>query len=139
MTNQEIMQKLIKDELEIFKQARGMGGYPTEFDTEINDITVEKIKMFAVLNNNGLGSYCYLGKINRYSEDEGKPYLVAYDEQRVFNFEYAFMIPAYDEILIEKIRFRETDEYTGAKKDFILINGIMDRIQELGGIHLFWV
>ena len=133
----EKMKALIKNELEIFKQARGMGGYPTEFDTEINDITVEKIKMFAALNNNGSG--CYLGKINRYSEDKGKPYLVPYDGQRVFNFEYGFMLPVYDEKLAEMIRDREHAEYTGTKADFVLIEAIMGRIQELGGIHLFWV
>uniref|UniRef100_A0A6M3IM13 Uncharacterized protein n=1 Tax=viral metagenome TaxID=1070528 RepID=A0A6M3IM13_9ZZZZ len=139
MTNQETMQQLIKDELDIFRRAGGMGSWPSEFDQDMNDITIEKIKTFAALNNNGLGSYCYLGKINRYSEDEGKPYLVPYDGQRVFNFEYGFMLPVYDEKLVELIRDREHAEYTGTKEDYRRITEIMDRIQELGGIHLFWI
>ena len=136
MTNQETMQKLVKGEIDIFRRAGGMGSWPSEFDTDMNVITQEKIKLFPELNNNG---QCYLGKINRYTEDKGKPYLMPYDGQRVFNFEYGFMIPVYDEKLVELIRDRERAEYIGTKDDFRRITEIMDRIQELGGIHLFWV
>jgi len=136
MTNQETMQKLVKGEIDIFRRAGGMGSWPSEFDTDMNVITQEKIKLFPELNNNG---QCYLGKINRYTEDKGKPYLMPYDGQRVFNFEYGFMIPVYDEKLVELIRDREHAEYTGTKDDFRRITEITDRIQELGGIHLFWV
>ena len=136
MTNQETMQELIKDELDIFRRAGGMGSWPTEFDQDLNLITIEKIKLFSQLNNNG---QCYLGKVNRYREDKGKPYLMPYDGQQVYNFEYGFMIPVYDEKLSELIRDREHAEYTGTKEDYRRVTEIMDRIQALGGIHLFWV
>jgi len=129
----EAMQKLIKDELDIFRQS---DGWPSEFDIDMNVITIEKIKLFAQLNNNG---HCYLGKVNRYQEDKSKPYMVPYDGQQVFNFEHTFMIPVYDEKLVELIRDREHAEYTGTKDDYRRVSEIMDRIQELGGMYLFWV
>lgn len=130
----ETMQKLIKDELDIFRQS---DGWPSEFDQDMNVITAEKIKLFAQLNNN---EQCYLGKVNRYrGVDDDKPYLMPYDGQQVYNFEYGFMIPVYDEKLVELIRDREHAEYTGTKEDYRRVSEIMDRIQELGGMHLFWV
>ena len=130
---QEKFKELNRQEFSIFKRSSGL---PTEFDTDMNDISRKKIEIFAAIHNN---EKCYLGKVNRYSEDEGKPGLVPYDGQQVFNFEYGFMIPAYDAKLINLIMDRDEAEYTGTKEDFVMVEAIMNRIAELGGINLFWV
>ena len=130
---QEKFKELNRQEFSIFKRSSGL---PTEFDTDMNDISRKKIEIFAAIHNN---EKCYLGKVNRYSEDEGNPGLVPYDGQQVFNFEYGFMIPAYDAKLINLIMDRDEAEYTGTKEDFVMVEAIMNRIAELGGINLFWV
>jgi len=133
---QEKFKELNEQEFLIFKRSKGL---PTEFDTDMNDITREKIEIFAAIHKDLRNEKCYLGKINRYSEDVGKPYLMVYEEQRVFNFEYGFMIPCYDEKLVEMIKEREQAKYTGTADDYKRVTEIMDRIHEVGGFNLFWV
>ena len=130
---QEKFKELNRQEFSIFKRSEG---FPSEFETNMNNISRKKIEIFAAMHNN---EKCCLGKINRYSEDVEKPYLVAYEGQRVFNFEYGFMIPCYDEKLVEMIRDREHAEYTGTTDDYKRVTKIMNRIYELGGFNLFWV
>jgi len=131
-----------KDRLKELKQEtiyilRSSNFSPSElYDMNLNCVTRQKIDAFADVHDN---NKCYLGKVNRYSEDEGKPGLVPYDGQLVYNFEYGFMIPVYDAKLINLIMDRDEAEYTGTKEDFVIIGAIMDRIQELNGINLFWV
>ena len=105
----------------------------SEFDMSINDISREKIN--ALKNHYGTA---YLGRINRYEEDKGKPYLVEYTGQQVYNFEYGFVIPSYDEELIDLIRKRELSPYKGTQKDKIMIDAIFQRIADLKGLHLLW-
>lgn len=122
------MQDLMKKELEYFKD----GNQPTEFDTEINDISRAKINLMK-----GRGEV-WLGNINRYRKED-KPYLVQYAGETIYNFEYSFAIPCFDQELIDLIIKREKTPYKGVEKDAQLIIVIMDRIKELRGIHLFWV
>jgi len=137
MDAQTTYNELRQREFGILKEAIQTRGSLSELeDMEMNDITRQLIVAYDRLHQD---SKCYLGKVNRYSEDEGKPYLALYEGQQVFNFEYGFMIPCYDEKLIELIRDREHAEYTGTKEDYKRVTEIMDRIQELGGINLFWV
>lgn len=110
--------------------------HPDEFDTQCNDVSREKIRLYAEIHQD---QKCYLGKVNRYSEDEGKPYLVEYTGQMIYNFEYKFMIPVYDQKLIDMIIDRESAEYTGTAEDYKRVSAIMNRIEEIGGIYLIWV
>ena len=131
----EIELKALK--AETFEILKNSGGCPSElYDMELNTISCQAIVAYANIHKD---ETCYLGKINRYSEDKGKPGLVPYVGQRVFNFEYSFMIPCYDAKLINLIMDRDESEYTGTKDDFFMVDAIMDRIQELNGINLFWV
>ena len=133
----EVKDQLKELEKETFEILKNSGFCPSElYDMELNDITCAKIIAYDALYSD---QKCYLGKVNRYSEDEGKPGLVPYDGQRVFNFEYGFMIPCYDAKLINLIMDRDETEYTGTRDDFVMVEAIMDRIKELNGINLFWV
>ena len=108
-------------------------GMPNEFDQSINGISRKKIDAM----KNQYGS-AFLGKVTRYAEDKGKPYLCEYLGQKVFNFEYGFVIPEYDEELIRLIKEREFSPYEGTKKDAVLVARIMLRIERLNGVCLFW-
>jgi hypothetical protein len=135
MAIDERMKPILKAELEIFKRAWDEGHYgPTEFDTDQNDISRLKIKTFAEITPEA-----WLGKINRYSDDKGKPYLVKYEGQLVYNFEYHFIIPCFDQQLIDMIQERENAPYTGTTDDAKRIEAIAKRIEELGGFYLSWV
>lgn len=134
MTPEHELKALKAETFEILRNSRGC---PNElYDMELNDISCQAIIAYANIYE---GQTCYLGKVNRYSEDKGKPYLVPYSGQQVFNFEYNFMIPVYDARLINLIADRDETEYTGTREDFVLVTEIMDRIEGLKGIHLFWV
>ena len=56
----------------------------------------------------------------------------------IYNFEYCFVIPCYDKDLIDLIKSREEADYTGCKDDLKRIAAIMDRIDKLNGLNLFW-
>lgn len=133
----EAKERLKELKQETFDILRDSDFSPSElYDMNLNAVTCEKIEAFAEVHSN---QRCYLGKVNRYSEDEGKPGLVPYDGQLVYYFEYGFMIPCYDAKLINLIMDRDETEYTGTKEDFVMVEAIMDRIQEMDGINLFWV
>jgi hypothetical protein len=102
----------------------------SEFNMVINDISRETIK--AMKRENGT---CYLGKINLYDDDSFK--LVEYTGQKVFNFEYAFCLPCYDERIEQMIDERSKAPYNN-KEDLKRIEAISERIQQLNGDYLFW-
>lgn len=110
------------------------GGWTTEFDKSINDISRAKIK--AMNNEHG---QCFLGKVNLYDDERGKDYkLTEYKGQKIYNFDYAFCIPCHDSQLEEMITERDREPYTGSKNDSKRIDQIMNRIEELGGHNLVW-
>jgi hypothetical protein len=80
----------------------------------------------------------WLGKINLYDEDKGKPILWKWDGSLVRNFSCAFVIPAYDANLERMIRERDESEYTGCRDDLRRIRDINRRIDNLGGVNLVW-
>ena len=88
MKPHEKYNKIIKRENEIFFPD-GHFEYPTEFDTELNFIQREKIKAFKEIHGD-----CWLGSINRYSNEIFKPYLEQISN--CYNFERDFTIPKYD-------------------------------------------
>lgn len=126
----ETLQEIKKQETEVFRRS---GGMPTEFDGDLNDITRNKIYTFA--NENG--GECCLGRVNLYSDNTilkmwSKDFMI-------YNFDYTFAIPKHDTQLETMIRERSNTPYTGTKNDYVLVNAIMGRIEELRGINLFWV
>lgn len=106
----------------------------SEFDKSINDISREKIK--AMKKEHGI---CFVGKFNLYGDERKKDYkLTEYTGQKIYNFEYTFCIPCHDSQIEKLITERDRAEYTGSRDDFKRIDMIMDRIEELGGLNLFW-
>lgn len=106
----------------------------TEFDKSINDISRDTIA--AMKNENGA---CFLGKINLYDDERKKPYtLVEYTGQKVYNFEYDFCLPCHDRQIETMIEERDKAPYTGTAGDRSLVEGIINRINELNGRNLIW-
>ena len=91
----------------------------TEFDQEQNTISRNKIRAYK--NEFGI---CYLGKIS-------EPILEEYISGIVYNFEYDFAIPEYNNEIRKMIK-----EY---KYDEKLYKDIYNKIEELNGIFLRWV
>lgn len=82
----------------------------------------------------------WLGKINLYGEERHKDYhLTEYKKGMVFNFEYSFAVPCKDAELERLIIERDNAAYEGTASDIPMVERIMTRITELGGVHLRWV
>lgn len=83
---------------------------------------------------------CFIGCVNLYGEDRGKKesILKEYKKGMVFNFGGSFVIPAYDEELVELILARDTAPYTGTADDAVRVNAIYDRLEQLGAKTLHW-
>jgi len=111
-----------------------LNGGVTEFDMSINDTSRNMI--FTMKAEKGV---CFLGKINLYGEERKEEYkLTEYIGQKIYNFEYSFCLPCYDEELEKMIDNRDKAVYTGTITDSVLISAIIDRVEKIGGINLFW-
>lgn len=111
-----------------------LNGGVTEYDMSINDISRNMI--FAMKAEKGV---CFLGKVNLYGEERKEEYkLTEYTGQKIYNFEYSFCLPCYDEELEKMIDNRDKAVYTGAITDSVLVSAIIDRVEKIGGINLFW-
>jgi len=108
-------------------------GGTCEFDMEINDISRAKIQAASEV-----WPEVWLGKVNLYNKDKGKPILKQWGGELVYNFEYTFLIPAYDKELETLIYDRDNADYTGTKDDIVRIDAIFNRIEGLNGIILSW-
>jgi hypothetical protein len=108
---------------------------PTEADQDLNDVTREKIAAYAREHGGA-----WLGNVNLYKETIDKPIMVEYhDDMMVYNFQYHFVIPAYDAELERLIKERHETPYTGTAQDGELLDVIFARLDELGGETLNWV
>lgn len=132
------IEEIQREETGYFLHETGSGKvqfeWPSEFDTGLNNLSREKLDAYMEIHEE-----VWLGKVNRYNYDKDRPYLVKYEGQKVYNFEYTFAIPCYDQELIDLIIEREEAEYTGTAEDEPRVQKIMDRIYQLRGIDLFWV
>ena len=104
-----------------------------EDDTTINGISRDIIRTMSQVYGK-----IYLAKINRYGDEKKNPVLVPYHGQRIYNSEYDVVVPKYDQDLIDLLLERERAEYTGTKADYVRVMAIMDRINALAGVNLFW-
>ena len=125
-----------KELTQVFLNAWKNGDYfPTEFQPETNDITRSMISAFA-----GEHGQVWLGQINLYGKDRGqKAPILKPCTGFVYNFEASFIVPVYDQLLVDMIYDRDIAKYTGTKSDSIRVGHIMDRIEQLGGLMLHWV
>jgi len=106
-----------------------------EADPDINDASRQIV--MAMVKDHG---ECWLGKINLYGDDRGKPEKVLrkYDGGIVYNFGASFVIPEFDQKLVDLIIGRDTAMYEGTKKDALRLDPIFNRIEKLGGHSLHW-
>ena len=82
------------------------------------------------VRNAGNGK-CYLG---RYSRNEWDPYgLQEYRHGMVYNFQYDFVIPEFDQQIQAWLL-----EYQHHHEPFALIEKIGNRVQEMNGFIVFW-
>jgi len=81
---------------------------------------------------------CWLGNINIYDHNRDKPVIWKWEEEFVYNFGCAFVIPAYDEELERLILERDKTPYTGTADDYVLVSAIINRVTSLGGTCLIW-
>lgn len=127
------LKEIKKQEFEFVKSC---GGYweVTEFDTAQNDFSRAKINCFPE------GSF--LGNINFYDEDRKNladhPIMREYRGQSICNFEFAFIVPKYDELLAEMIKSYNLLPFNN-KRVFAFLDAIFLRIETLGGESLTWV
>jgi len=123
------MQDVLLDEM----QARNIKSYwdLTEFDCN----WVYRATMANLNNYREKHGQAWLGKINRYDEDKGKPYLVEYTGQKIYTFDYGVAVPCNDQKLIELIKTRETSPL---KDNMKTADDCFNRVEELGGITLIW-
>lgn len=109
-----------------------------EADEKYNDMNREIIEAFK--NAHGRA---YLGKINFYDDERRRvaskqqSVYVEYTGQLVYNFGCAFVVPEKDEAL-ENLIFDWNTDKPSVSSCRGLIDAIMARIEELGGINFVW-
>ena len=108
------------------------GSSPCEADPNVNDAARGLVE--AVLREHGSA---WLGVVNR-SRDDRRPWIWAWDGQRVENFGADFVLPACDAELERLLRERDEAPYTGVAEDSRRVEGILSRIGVVGGFSLVW-
>ena len=109
-----------------------------EADEKYNDMNREIIEAFKQTHGTA-----FLGNINFYGEERQKvaskqqSVYKEYTGQLVYNFGCAFVVPAKDEVL-ENLIFDWNTDKKAASECHGLIDKIIDRINELGGVNFVW-
>lgn len=93
----------------------------------------------------------WLGNVNRKSvESSLRVPLVEYTGQKIYNFDYAFVMPAYNQDIEDMVEAYNrqskafydsvgTDKLKGTTKDLVVsIDVIFDKVEELQGKLLYW-
>lgn len=132
MLDLSMCRKLMTD-VHIDAQRSGLFGPGETFD-EVNRISRATIRAFKREK-----STAWLGKINLYSQKDCKTILVPYMGGMVQNFSCIFVVPKFDQKLVDMIMNRYNSPSEGMSVDIKHIDRISDRIDRLGGIHLHWV
>ncbi len=119
----------------VVKSARDNDGWPGEADASVNNASRRVVE--AVRDEHG---EAWLGKINLYGAERhgGHPIMWEWDGSLVYNFGAAFVAPGFDAELVRLIEERDAAPYTGTTDDAKRVDGVFSRLQEIGGVHLFW-
>ena len=134
-TGSTVRQASVALGLELARSMRESDGLtPMEADGRLNDASRRVVA--AMHEQHG---QAYLGLINRTPGERLQRLPVwRWDGEEVLNFEAAFVLPAFDVLLCELIDRRERRTTGSVRDDAVLVDGIMKRIQELGGEMLVW-
>jgi hypothetical protein len=106
-------------------------GYP--YENPLNDLQRDLIAAYA--REHG---HAWLGKVNLYKEDKGRPVMWEWDGAIVLNFGARFVVPCFSLELVTMILERANAEYTGTAADYERVKAIHARIHEMGGELLIW-
>lgn len=119
--------------LELRRSMREGGGTPRESDSALNDASRALVQAMHEAHGEA-----WLGKINLYHGDEGKPCVWKWDGRIVHTFSAAFVLPARDEEVERLIIERATSRYCGTAADADAVHAIIERVEAAGGKLLFW-
>lgn len=109
------------------------GDPETETMESVNDFSRAVIATFVTEHGEG-----WLGMINLHGDMKAE--LRRYDPEDSGRCPgAAFIIPCYDEDLVRMIQARHDTPYTGTANDYKLVCEIVDRIDEIGGVQLYWM
>lgn len=106
-------------------------GFP--YQNQLNDLQRELIAACA----HEWGEV-WLGKINLYEQDRGKPALWKWDGELVCNFGADFVVPKYDAELGRLVMERDGAPYTCVADDAERMRAITAHIEKAGGRKLIW-
>jgi hypothetical protein len=113
---------------------------PRENDDRLNDSCRGLIK--AIHQEHGeawLGRVSLHGKYRTIERGgEGINPIWLWDGSKICNFDCSFVIPCDDEQLRQLILDRDRSGYTGTADDYVTIQVIHNRVEELGGYFLNW-
>ena len=121
---------------EFIRGARDVDGlFPGESDAEVNRASEELVKAMKAEHGEA-----WLGQVNLYGEQRGKPEhaLWKWDGSTIYTFGSSFVAPRYDEELVRLIMKRDTTPYTTTAADAVRVDAIHARLEEIGGVTLFW-
>ncbi len=99
-----------------------------EADSYWNDLQRRKIETF----HDKYGE-AWLGEINR-TKEHGDTWLVSFKGQKIFNFEYTFVIPKYDMRLLAMLQY-----HNRASQKMKDVAKLTDYIYSIDGKFLIWV
>lgn len=136
------MKTLAELKREEYAHVSDVGGWLElgESDRTINDGNREQIAAFK--REHGAA---WLGNVNFYDEQRQRiasgmeSVYEEYTGQMVYNFGCAFCVPVPDETLSNLIREWNSDDKTGINGKVVnQVSAIMERIDEIGGVHFIW-
>lgn len=117
----------------VAQSCREGDGWCLEADDRVNDASRDVVT--AMRDKHG---QAWLGRINIYEQDRGKPVMWEWDGELVRNFAASFVTPRYDADLVQEILDRHNAEYTGTKDDLRRITAIYNHVEAIGGASLLW-
>ena len=120
---------------EVRRGMREGGGSLPEADDDINDASRAVVRFMAAERGEA-----WLGKINLYGNERHGGALVMWqwDGTSVYNFGADFVCPTHDAELERLIHERDAAPYTTTAADAARVDAILARLEEVGGIHLYW-
>lgn len=107
-------------------------GGASEFDNSINEISRQKIYVFAKQN----GGKCWLYQINPWDDSAFfKRYTLG---QKVYNFAFSIATAKRNHLIINTIKERIKPGEYDSKKNMKEVDIIFNEVERAGGIILFW-
>lgn len=120
---------------EFIRGLREGDGCLPEADESINNASRRVVSAMAEEHGE-----CWLGRVNLHDTERGHADQVMWrwNGEPVLNFDAGFVLPAFDEELLQLIMKRDAGPYTTTTVDSVLVTAILERVRALGGRNLVW-